>query len=118
MKMNLDTRTCAERVEVAKRETQMLFGHLNHALELKRMMNVRNKHLAHSLELSRREKKHGPVSPMRYGDESWVLEQTVPIVQKFHCPIKRTNYAFDPSHNAFRNQAEDLWRGTMINVMR
>ncbi len=36
-------------------------------------MNLRHKHLAHSLTQTQAE-KHGPVPPMKYGDETSLLE--------------------------------------------
>jgi hypothetical protein len=41
-------------------------------------MNLRDKHLAHSLSTSHRE-KIGPVQPVKYGDERDMLNETLPI---------------------------------------
>src|SRR5262249_10579382 len=37
------------------------------------VMNLRDKHLAHSLSQTRREQKTGPVATMKYGDEREIL---------------------------------------------
>jgi len=42
------------------------------------IMNLRDKHLAHALSETRREKKVGPQPPMKYGDERKMLEATPP----------------------------------------
>jgi len=43
------------------------------------VMNLRDKHLAHSLSATRREAKHGPVAAVKYGDETSLLEALIPI---------------------------------------
>jgi hypothetical protein len=48
------------------------------------IMNIRDRHLAHSLERTRREKR-GAVTPMKYGDESTVLELSMLIVEPLYC---------------------------------
>ena len=45
------------------------------------IMNLRNKHLAHSLEITRRD-KNGPVQPMKYGDETELLDASIPIIER------------------------------------
>ena len=48
---------------------------------LNKVMNLRDKHLAHSLEETRRE-KNGPIAPMQYGDETQLLNSSIPIIEK------------------------------------
>jgi hypothetical protein len=45
------------------------------------VINIRDKHLAHALETTRREKR-GQVSPMKYGDETALLDQSASIVEQ------------------------------------
>lgn len=47
------------------------------------VMNVRDKHLAHSLTTTNRE-KDGPVVPMKMGDETALLEASISIVEKLY----------------------------------
>ena len=48
------------------------------------VVNIRDKHLAHALETTRREKR-GQVSPMKYGDETALLDQSASIVEQLFC---------------------------------
>jgi HEPN superfamily AbiU2-like protein len=48
------------------------------------IMNIRDKHIAHSLEATHREKKEGPVQPMKYGDETKLLNASIPILERLY----------------------------------
>ena len=67
------------------------------------VMNLRDKHLAHSLSQTRREQRAGPVDPMKYGDEKKILEETFPIVEALY------SYAA-PSPRAVREGLANLGR--------
>jgi hypothetical protein len=54
-------------------------------------MNMGDKHLAHSLESTRREKL-GPVSPMKYGDEGNLIDQSCPIFEKPFCWVNGKSF--------------------------
>jgi hypothetical protein len=47
------------------------------------VVNARDKHLAHSLTKTRRE-KHAPVPPMKNGDETDLLNASIPIVERLY----------------------------------
>ena len=52
--------------------------------QLASVMNLRDKHLAHSLTTTRREKR-APVQPMKFGDETDLLNASIPIVESLYC---------------------------------
>jgi hypothetical protein len=58
-----DASTARAELRQAIAETREVLG----SERLASIMNMRDKHLAHSLETTRRE-KDGPVQPMKYGD--------------------------------------------------
>jgi AbiU2 len=61
-----------EQAERAKTELRAAIADARAILaspQLASILNIRDKHLAHSLERTRREKR-GPIGPMRYGDET------------------------------------------------
>lgn len=60
-------------------ETRAVLG----SARLASIMNIRDKHLAHSLETTRRE-KNGPVQPMKYGDETKWLNASIPIIERLY----------------------------------
>jgi hypothetical protein len=66
-------------------ETRAVLG----SARLASIMNIRDKHLAHSLEITRRE-KGGPVQPMKYGDETALLNASIPIVERLYCWVNGT----------------------------
>jgi hypothetical protein len=77
---------------------------------LRSIMNLRHKHLAHSLTQTKLEKA-GPVAPMRYGDERKVLVQTLPIVETLHLWVNGKGFSFENSRGIARKNAEALWKG-------
>jgi hypothetical protein len=80
------------------------------------IMNLRDKHLAHSLSHTRREQKTGPIPPMKYGDEREVLSQTLPIVEALFCWVNGKSLSFDDSRETDRRNAAALWTRCTFNV--
>jgi hypothetical protein len=74
------------------------------------IMNIRDKHLAHSLETTRRE-KNGPVQPMKYGDETELLNASIPIIERLYCWVNGTSFSIENSQEIDQNNAEALWTG-------
>ena len=79
-------------------------------------MNVRHKHLAHSLSKTKLERKR--VAPMKYGHERKLLSKTLPIVEALHCWIKGTSFRFADSQKNARNYAEALWKHCTFDIKR
>jgi AbiU2 len=78
--------------------------------------NERDKHLAHSLESTRREKT-GPIRPMKYGDETELLNKTFAIAEALHNGINQTSYSFADSQKIHKRQSKALWEGVEIKVL-
>jgi AbiU2 len=81
------------------------------------VMNVRDKHIAHSLEITRREKR-GPVQPMKYGDETWLLNASIPIVEALYCWVNGKGFSIRSSQEIDQKNAEALWKGCQFSVLR
>ena len=73
------------------------------------IMNLRDKHLAHSLTETNRERKTGPIAPMKYGDERDILNATTPIVAKLLRGIAGKGFDLENSRRIDRNNAQSLW---------
>jgi hypothetical protein len=82
------------------------------------IMNLRDKQLAHSLSETRREKKTGPVAPMKYGDERKILLASLPIVEALYCWINGKSFSFANSQKIDRNNAEALWKRCTFDIQR
>jgi hypothetical protein len=82
--------------------------------QLASIMNIRDKHLAHSLERTRRE-KHGPIAPMKYGDETTVLEMSVPIVEQLYCWVNGKSFSIENSRRIDEENATSLWRACQFD---
>ena len=82
------------------------------------IMNFRDKHLAHSLSETRREKKVGPLSPVKYGDERDILDATLPIVEALYCWVNGTGFSFQDSREIDRKNAKALWEACTFNITR
>jgi AbiU2 len=85
---------------------------------LEGIMNLRDKHLAHSLTESHREQKTGPVAPMRYGDERKILFDSIPIVEALHCWVSGKSFSFADSQEIDRKNAEALWKRCTFDIQR
>lgn len=81
------------------------------------IMNIRDKHLAHSLETTRRE-KNGSVQPMKYGDETELLNATIPIVVDLYCWVNGTSFSIENSQEIDQRNAEALWTGCKFVDLR
>jgi hypothetical protein len=78
--------------------------------QLASIMNIRHKHLAHSLESTRRE-KHGPIAPMKYGDETKALELSIPIVERLYRWVNGKSFSIENARQIDEQNASSLWRG-------
>ena len=85
--------------------------------KLASIMNLRHKHLAHSLSKTNLEKA-GPLPPMKYGDEREILLGSLPIVQALHCWVNGTSFSFANSQEIARNNAEALWTRCTFDIRR
>jgi hypothetical protein len=74
------------------------------------VMNIRDKHLAHALERTHREKR-GLVSPMKYGDERALLDQSMPIVEGLFCWVNGKSFSIENSREIDDENATALWQG-------
>ena len=81
------------------------------------VMNMRDKHLAHSLTETRREKE-GPVEPMKYGDETALLKDSIPIIESLFCWVNGKSFLISESQRIDHENAEALWHGCKFDVLR
>ena len=78
------------------------------------VQNLRDKHIAHLLAVSRRDKR-GEVRPMKYGDEKELLEVAVRIVEKMRCAVSGKGFQFEDSWANARRDAGELWGACRFN---
>jgi hypothetical protein len=95
-------------------DSRAILGSQKHAS----IMNLRDKHLAHSLTETRREKKVGALPPVKYGDERDMLEATLPIVEALYCWVNGTSLSFQNSREIDRKNARALWEACTFNITR
>ncbi|TCU64352.1 hypothetical protein EDE08_1162 [Bradyrhizobium sp. R2.2-H] len=81
-------------------------------------MNIRDKHLAHSLEVTRREEKQGPIQQMKYGDETALLNASIPIIESLYCWVNGKGFSIADSQRINHKNAEALWGGCTFRVLR
>jgi hypothetical protein len=115
--------------EFGQQEAQRARGELRKAIadvrailssqRLSSIMNLRHKHLAHSLTQTDLEKKAaGPIPPMKYGDEREILLASLPIVEALHCWVSGKSFSFANSQEIDRNNAEALWKRCTFDIQR
>jgi hypothetical protein len=85
--------------------------------ELAGIMNLRDKHVAHSLTQTRREKKV-PVQPMKFGDETKLLEGSIPIVEALFNWVNGVSFSIADSREFDRKNAHALWTGCTFTNLR
>jgi hypothetical protein len=93
-------------------ETRAMLASSTHAS----VMNLRDKHLAHSLTESRRETNVGQVDPMEYGDERVMLEASLRIATALMCWVKGSSIDFEESRRIDRANAEALWKQCTFDI--
>jgi AbiU2 len=85
--------------------------------ELAGIMNLRDKHLAHSLTQTRRE-KNGVVQLMKFGDETKLLEESIPIVEALFNWVNGVSFSIADSREIDRENARLLWTGCTFTNLR
>jgi len=63
---------------------------------LSSVMNLRDKHLAHSLTQTRREKKNA-VRPMTWGDGKKLFEASILIIERLYCWVAGKSVSLENS---------------------
>jgi hypothetical protein len=89
---------------------------LGHKL-LHSVMNLRDKSLAHSLTQTRREKR-GPIESMRYGDETLLIQASIPIIERLFTWVNGKSFSIADSQEIDQNNAEALWSGCTFTPRR
>lgn len=78
---------------------------------LERVTNHRDR-LSHSFEKTRREIQNS-IDPAKYGDESWLLEKSIYLIQKLYSMVNGTSFDIEVELKGdLRKSAEDLWTNT------
>jgi HEPN superfamily AbiU2-like protein len=85
---------------------------------LRSTMNIRHKHLAHSLTKTALEKKARRIARMKYGDERKLLTKSLLIVEALYRSINHAGFSFANSQKIARNNAEALWTRCTFNIQR
>ncbi len=83
---------------------------------LRHVRNFRDK-LAHQLEKTRREKNSAVPLP-RYGDERKLLGKTITTVNRLYLSLSGTGFDWDSAKKMHKRNAEALWKGVTISVLR
>jgi AbiU2 len=83
-----------------------------------RLLNLRNKHLAHVVSETRAEKKFGPISPAQYGDERVLLENATEIIESYYLAVNGVSFSMVDHKAMYQRRAEAFWNGVTINVLK
>jgi len=114
----IDEQFGKEQVERARGELRKAIDDSRTLLASQRhasIMNLRDKHLAHALYATRREKA-GPLPPVKYGDERDMLEATLSIVEALYVWVNSTSLSFQDSREIDRENAKALWEACTFNI--
>jgi AbiU2 len=110
-----------------RREAKRARGQLKTAIKAARaimassrlaaVINTRDKHIAHSLAVTRREKK-GPVAAMANRDGRDLLKKSAPIAETLYRWINGKGFSIADSKKINKKNAQALWKGCKIKVLR
>jgi hypothetical protein len=75
------------------------------------LRNHRDKYLAHSLRTT-----SGTVTPLKYGNETTVLEKSLPIIEALYCWVNGTSISLTASQESDRNNAKALWQACQFKL--
>ena len=81
------------------------------------VMNVRDKHVAHSLEATRREKT-ATIAPMKNHDAIKMIDASITIVEPLYVWITGGSFSIDSSREIDRKNAKALWSGCKFEIER
>jgi hypothetical protein len=85
--------------------------------QLTSLKNLRDKHLAHSLTATYRE-KHGPIPPMEIGYETDLVKRSIPILEKLYRCVNGTSFSIEDSQMTNQENAKALWKGCKFTVLQ
>ncbi|HWM31013.1 MAG TPA: hypothetical protein VNO69_04860 [Methyloceanibacter sp.] len=117
----VQTQFAEEQALKARRELTKTIANARTILKSSRLAVLRNhrdKYLVHSLSSTRREKKTGPISPMKYGRETDLLAASIPIIEKLYCWVNGCSFHIEHSQETARRHAGALWNGCTFKVER
>jgi AbiU2 len=86
--------------------------------KLAAVMNLRHKHLAHSFAQTRREKKGTVFQPIEPGDETELLEDSIPIVEALFTWVNGVSLSIAECREFRRKNAHALWTGCTFTNLR
>jgi hypothetical protein len=78
--------------------------------------HVRDKHLAHSLTQTRRERLAKPVSSMSFRDPKDVLDASLPIVEVFCRWVVGHDFSLEDTGRFNRLNADAVWNHCTFNI--
>jgi hypothetical protein len=88
---------------------------IRESAQLKSLMNLRHK-LAHSLSQTWLDKIE-PIKPATFGDQTGLLDRSIPIVQRLYNWVSGVSFNFSDSQRINQKNAEALWKGCKFEVL-
>jgi hypothetical protein len=85
---------------------------------LKNVVNFRNKYIAHATGLTYAERDNGPLPLPKYGDETELLDRTLKIIERLDLCVQGISFMWQNSRDIEKRNAEYLWQGVTIKVLR
>ena len=79
------------------------------------LRNYRNKHLAHSLTVTQREKRTD-VEKVKYDYPNELLDASMPIIETLCRWVDGTSFSLEERREIERGYAEALWKGCTFTV--
>jgi len=104
-----------EKMDRRRRKAIELVLKSDDCLKIKTIRDFRNRYIAHALDF---DDGGDPQSPsIKPGDETWLLEKTIKIVDWLYLAVCGTSFAWDQSRKIAKDRAEKFWNGVKIDVL-
>ena len=118
---SIDLEYADEQASLARTELRQAIAEAREVLGSPRLVSItndRDKHIAHSLEASWRERKDGPVEPMKPGDETELLNASKPIIQRLCRWVNGDTRSIENLQEIDQHNAKALWTGCKFVCLR
>jgi hypothetical protein len=105
----------AQRADTQLKASIKEVRNLRNSDRMKSMRTLRDKNVAHNL-VETADIGVEQISPLKYGDEHAIFDQTLSIVQTLHSWVNGTGFSMKDSRAIDRKCAEALWSGCTFEI--
>ncbi|MFM8607825.1 MAG: hypothetical protein ACKOBC_07675 [Hyphomicrobiales bacterium] len=104
-----------QKMDRRRRKAIELVSKSSDCTKIKTIRDFRDRYIAHALDFDDSDDSQSP--SLKYGDETWLLEKTIKIVDWLYLAVCGTSFSWDQSRKIAKDRAEKFWSGVKIDVL-